>query len=138
MKDRTKKRIQKLTNPWREGKWVDRWTNVHFLTGVLAGFTPVFFDISFYLACILFTIGIVLWEVIEWYQNIKEKRENQISDIIVGILGFVIIYPIVSIFQKTVWTSIILFIGLFLYTVILARSGWIAYKTYKPYRKNKN
>ena len=75
------------------GKYfADVWTIIHFLSGVLAGYIAIFFDFPFVQSLIVLFVLNVLWEILEVYGKVPEVISNRITDIIVGILGFLLIY----------------------------------------------
>jgi hypothetical protein len=78
-----------------EGKYIDTWTIVHFLVGVILGvilhyFTNFDLTESFLIAAFL----LILWEKIEpiFWPRWNETLENQICDVIFGLIGFFIGY----------------------------------------------
>ena len=85
---------------FREGKYIDMWTIVHFLVGVILGVilrysTGFDFIGKFLIAAFL----LILWEKIEpiIWPGWNETLENQVCDVIFGLIGFLIGYLLDSI-----------------------------------------
>lgn len=73
---------------WREGEYIDLWSLVHLLSGVVAGFVPIITSLSFGTGLVIFFILTILWEVFEYLLGIIESTKNSIVDIIIGNIGF--------------------------------------------------
>lgn len=122
------KRIKQKINIWAEGEFIDLWTVVHFLTGILLGFTPFIFDFPIPLIWIFTAVLVllVLWEVFEYIRKIKETAGNRVVDILIAVVGFALtmsVYPIL----EPEFAHIIGIIILVIY-LTLNLSGWLAYK----------
>ena len=76
------------TNAWREGKFVDLWSLVHFLTGFTVGGAFIFLHVSPYVASAIAVALFAGWELFEPLIKIHEKSTNHISDVIVDYVGF--------------------------------------------------
>ena len=87
-----------------EGKYIDVWTVVHFLVGIILGVVLRYsksldIDESFFIAALL----LIFWEKIEprFWPGWHETLENQVCDVIVGLDGFLLgylfspIYPLI-------------------------------------------
>ncbi len=78
------------TNAWREGKLIDLWSLVHFLTGFAVGGAFIFLNINPYIASAV-AVGLFTgWELFEPLIKIHEQSTNHISDVIVDYIGFFI------------------------------------------------
>jgi hypothetical protein len=78
------------TNTWREGKFVDLWSVVHFLTGFAVGGAFIFLHVNAYIASAI-AVGLFTgWEIFEPLIKIHEQSTNHISDVIVDYVGFFI------------------------------------------------
>lgn len=75
-------------NAWKHGHYVDLWSFVHFLSGMLLciGFAWVGFTL---LPALLLTLVLLfVWEMYEWLLKILETPTNVSLDILIGVLGF--------------------------------------------------
>src|SRR4051794_30035219 len=73
---------------WREGKWVDLWSTVHFLSGVSLGLGMYFFTfgtMGSIIITLLLLIGYEMWEAMV---KIEETPQNRFMDVVVGIASF--------------------------------------------------
>lgn len=78
------------TGLWREGKYLDLWSVVHFLTGFAVGGAFIFLHVNSYIASAI-AVGLFTgWEIFEPVIKIQEKSSNHIADVIVDYLGFFI------------------------------------------------
>jgi hypothetical protein len=81
-------------DPWREGKYVDLWSAVHFLAGLLLS------SLLFHAGLSLFgTVGITLavlagYELGEWLAGVDEHATNRIVDILFGLGGLGAVHEI--------------------------------------------
>jgi hypothetical protein len=121
-------KIKRRINIWAEGRFIDLWTVVHFLTGVLLGFTLFIFDFPIPLiwVFVVVLVFLVLWELFEYIRKIKETAGNRIVDILIAVVGFALTmfaYPIL----EPEFANIIGIIILVIY-LTLGLSGWLAYE----------
>lgn len=72
---------------WKEGRVWDLWMIVHFLTGTVIGFANVFLGLSTTTLYFGALVGMILWEIIEIFNGVKESDENRVMDILFGLLG---------------------------------------------------
>jgi NADH:ubiquinone oxidoreductase subunit 5 (subunit L)/multisubunit Na+/H+ antiporter MnhA subunit len=86
----------------KDNHYLDFWSIVHFFTGFLLGVIfkslKIYFKISLLISFILLTF----WEIVEpsGYEKLlktkfKEKLGNQITDVIFGIIGFLLYWFLV-------------------------------------------
>lgn len=106
---------------WKHGKYVDMWSLVHFLSGLIL-FTG-FYELGIKLipSLILSTIMLIAWEVFEWMVNIIEPSINVTMDIVIGLLGFFLgayLYYFLKIEIDHFWTIL-------LTTILLSFWGFI-------------
>lgn len=76
-----------VSDGWSEGRYLDLWMLVHFLSGSVGAFANVFFDFS---QPTVYAIGVALmiaWEVIEYLMGVREHWTNRVLDVGVGLLG---------------------------------------------------
>jgi len=116
-------------NIWKKGEYIDLWSLNHFVGGVLIARILLFFDLSFWSALSITFVVKVAWEIYELIRNIKEPIGNKILDVVMGIIGFLVMYYLyikVSFFSKTTSFIIIFVIWLFLnlwgYVVFVKRT----------------
>ena len=64
----------------RVGEYVDWWSIVHVLSGVLLGLLSV--------SLLMTVVVLVLWEVVEGLAGVREPRTNRIADVLIGLLGW--------------------------------------------------
>ncbi len=62
------------------GEYVDWWSIVHVLSGILLGILNV--------SLLKTVVVLVLWEVVEGLAGVKEPRTNRIADVFIGLLGW--------------------------------------------------
>ncbi len=62
------------------GEYVDWWSIVHVLSGLLLGLLNV--------SLLKTVVVLVLWEVVEGLAGVKEPRTNRIADVLIGLLGW--------------------------------------------------
>ncbi len=82
----------RMKNIWQENKYIDLWSLNHFLSGASLAGVAWYFKISFILAIIISVAIFIAWEFIEYYTKVGESQINQISDIIIAIIGFCVFY----------------------------------------------
>lgn len=72
---------------WRHGRYIDLWSFVHLLSGVLlaVGFYGLGFGFEATLTFSL--ILLIAWEVFEWAIRIIEPTPNVLIDILIGAVG---------------------------------------------------
>jgi hypothetical protein len=112
------------TDIWREGKWIDLWSIVHFLSGISFGLGIYFLKlgtISSIIIVLLLLVGYEMWEAMV---KIEETPQNRFMDIVVGMASFLPIFLYLSPILPT--SHLILLFGLVLtFNVVLATSGWL-------------
>jgi hypothetical protein len=120
------------TSVWREGKFVDLWSLVHFLTGIAVGGAFLFLHINSYIASAI-AVGLFAgWEIFEPLIKIHEQSTNHISDVIIDYIGFFIAQLYVFAWRGIMYwyiPTVVAFIAL-----TLMAWGLIDFKK----RKNKN
>lgn len=80
----------------KDRTYLDYWSLVHFIFGIVIGFLVKQIGFGFITSLFLTLSVISLWEIVEptvifkyvIKKSFKEKLTNQIMDIIYGILGF--------------------------------------------------
>jgi len=115
---------------WQEGKYSDMWFFVHLMSGVVGGTGLLLIHTPEPLAwCIAFILAI-LWEIYEWKTGIRERIQNKIIDIFVGVGGGAIGYIYVRSFHFSSAILLALFVTEAAALTILAIIGWKYYKRY--------
>ena len=111
---------------WKEGKYIDLWSLNHVLSGgVLAGLL-IFIGLPFWVSFLAALSLILGWEIYEIVKGIEEPIGNKIMDVVTGILGFIVMYPL---FMKMDEISrIIIFAIISTIFLFLELWGFIAYK----------
>lgn len=111
---------------WEEGRYLDLWSVVHLISGVFLGIILSFLNISFLIAFVIAVILTVLGEVVEIVLNVGESWQNQITDIIVGLIGFVITYMMYPLLAKPL--DVVVPVVLLPIYIMLNFLGWRAYR----------
>ena len=75
---------------WKHGKYVDSWSIVHFLWGIILAAALYRFGVEFIFALIISLVLLITWELIEWFINVIEPRANVLVDLAIGIAGFLV------------------------------------------------
>ena len=114
---------------WQEGKYSDLWIFVHFVSGAVGGSIIYLLGISTEWAFILAFTFAICWEIFEYTVGVRERVENRIIDIFVGVFGTFFSFKLLPLwgFANSV-TTILIFEAILL--VILSGFGWPNYKKY--------
>lgn len=76
-----------ISPTFREGHLIDRWIVVHFLSGAAGALSNVFFGLS---NAQVFGLGfslMLIWEIGEHTQGIRESLANRVVDVLAGLAG---------------------------------------------------
>ncbi len=76
------------TDIWREGKWLDLWSVVHFLSGMSVGFGIYFLHLDPLPAVVIAFLSFTLYEMWEAVAKIEETPANRFMDVVVGMASF--------------------------------------------------
>lgn len=111
------------TDIWREGKWLDLWSVVHFLSGISLGFGLALFQFGTIASIVIVFLLLVAYEMWEAMVQIHETPQNRIMDVVVGMVSFV---PTFLLFSPTRGEStFILAFGVILtLNIMLSALGW--------------
>ena len=112
------------TDIWREGKWLDLWSVVHFLTGMSLGLGATIFKFGSVESIIIVFLLLVSYEMWEAMVHIVETPQNRFMDVVVGMTSFVPTFFFVPMMPQTVF--ILTFGLIFTVNVVLATFGWLA------------
>jgi len=121
----TREGMFERTDIWREGKWLDLWSVVHFLTGASVGLGLYFLNFGALAAVSVALIGLTAYEMWEKIVGIEETPTNRFMDVVVGMASFLpaffLLAPVLS------STRIILAFGLVLTAnIVMSVFGWLA------------
>ena len=74
---------------WRkEGKYVDLWSALHVLSGVMLGFLPRYFGFGMVATFLIVFLLLIIYEMFEVIVKIEEFPTNRVTDVLFGMLGF--------------------------------------------------
>lgn len=90
-----------ISPTFAEGRFFDLWLIVHFTTGVTGGFSNVFFGLTPVQVLGLATALMVVWEIGEHAQGIREQTSNRVIDVIAGLAGVGLAMLIEPALEKT-------------------------------------
>ena len=115
---------------WSHGRYLDYWSLIHFLTGLILGIVALFVSEERFLSLVLIFILLIVYEILEAKTKVSENIENIALDIIVGSAGGAIalfLFPLAMSIDGILATLILVIVlGMF-----LVSQGW------KNYLKNK-
>lgn len=77
---------------WKEGKYVDLWSVIHLLSGIV--FTGWMLELGIHIGIIfiMYIVLAVLWEVTEMKLEIFEHQRNIVVDVLIGIVGYLCVF----------------------------------------------
>ncbi len=84
---------------WREGKFIDLWSLVHFIGGFTIGAYLVFLNVEPYIASAIAVALFVGWEFVEYLIKIHEHASNRLSDLVFDYSGFFLAQLYVFVWQ---------------------------------------
>lgn len=105
------------TQIWTNQKYFDVWHINHTLAGCLLGEFFLFLNVPFFYGLILAMIPMLIWEFYERARGVEETWQNGILDVIVGILGFLLVwttFPKISLIAHLTSFAMLLSIWIFL------------------------
>jgi len=77
---------------WKHGRYVDTWSVVHLLSGMLLGSGLYKLGYGLVWAGLFALFAMLLWELFEWVVKISESLPNIALDIVIGLLGFLLAF----------------------------------------------
>ncbi len=114
-----------MNHIWKEGKYVDAWTAVHVLAGLLLGWVLMrLFSASFAVAAMAVAV-LVVYEGLEHLVNIHEHKTNRISDVVFGAAGVLLAYALFVLTAQSTRLAVILIAAAAF--VMLEAWGWYAW-----------
>jgi hypothetical protein len=84
------------TDIWREGKWLDLWSVVHFLSGISVGFVLFLAHFSALASVVIALLSFISYEMWEAMVRIEEMPTNRFMDVVVGMAGFLPVFFVVA------------------------------------------
>ena len=113
------------TDIWREGKWLDLWSVVHFLSGFLVGLGIYLLHFDAGASTIIALLGLILYEMWEMVVHIEETPTNRLMDVVVGMTSFVPAYFLIA---PNIPTPLLLavFGSILGINILLSMAGWRA------------
>lgn len=108
---------------WSEAKYLDLWSIVHVLFGVMLGIVIPFFGFSFLVSVSIAVILLLAWELFESAVGIGEFAMNKFIDLLVGMIGYFIALNWVPADKQLVALIVIL--------LIITALNWTGFQAYK-------
>jgi len=118
--------IPNVSAGWNEGRYFDRWMIVHFLVGVMGGFSNIYFMLTVPMVLLVGAVLMALWEALEHAKGIREAWENRILDVLVGLLGTAGALVVLSRVERG--TALTLFWVSAALSLLGEVLGWLAYR----------
>ncbi len=84
------------TDIWREGEWLDLWSVVHLLSGVLLGLSFYALHIGAVAAVVSGVLLLAVYELWEGSVQIEETPANRVLDIATGMASFLLVFFVVA------------------------------------------
>ena len=110
------------TDMWREGKWLDLWSVVHFFSGVSIGLGFAFLHFDAPAATTLAFVSLVAYEMWEMLVKIQETPTNRFMDVVVGMASFL---PTFYIFAPLLHSALLVsFAVICTVNIALSVLGW--------------
>jgi hypothetical protein len=115
------------TDIWREGKYLDLWSVVHFLSGASLGlgfYFLRFLDLGVTGSIVIVFLLLVAYELWEAMVKIAETPQNRILDVVVGMTSFL---PVFLLLAPLLSQALLIFtFGIVLTAnVVFATFGWL-------------
>ena len=111
------------TDLWREGKWLDLWSVVHFLSGASVGFGFYFLHFGAFAGTALAFVCLVAYEMWEVIVKIEERPTNRFMDVVTGMASFLPVFfwvaPRLTFIQLIEAFALVLAIN-----ILLSAIGW--------------
>ncbi len=112
------------TDLWREGKWIDLWSVVHFLSGISLGLGMSFFRFGTAGTVVIVFLLLVAYEMWEALVKIEETPQNRFMDVVVGMASFLPTYLLIA--PHLMLGEIDVAFGLILiWNLMMASIGWL-------------
>ncbi len=118
--------IPNVSAGWNEGRYFDRWMIVHFLVGVMGGFSNLYFTLTVPMVLLVGAALMALWEALEHAKGIREAWENRVLDVVVGLVGTGAALAVLSRVDRR--TALTLFWVSAVLSLLGEVLGWMAYR----------
>ena len=86
----------KRTDIWRDGKWIDLWSVVHFLSGISIGLGFYFLHVETFASVALALVSLIAYEMWERLMRMEETFANGCMDVVIGMLSFLVAFFILA------------------------------------------
>ena len=113
------------TDIWREGTWLDLWSVVHLLSGVLIGLGFYFLHIDELASIVIALTALICYEIWERIVQIEEALTNGFMDVVVGMAGFVAAFFIFGPALSSA-SFVPVFLCVFAIDIVMSVFGWRA------------
>jgi hypothetical protein len=77
---------------WGHGRYLDAWSFVHLISGLLSGIAVTAFGLPLWLGLLIILVAALLYEGLEMALGIIENIGNVIADIVLAVLGTAVAY----------------------------------------------
>ena len=108
-----------ISSWWSEGVYVDLWSLNHFLFGVIMASFFIWIGYNFLPSLFISVALMIAWEIFEvWHESIFEHAPNMIIDVVVGLLGFLIIHYLLTVYSHNLKAPTVLIVSLLLFILL--------------------
>jgi uncharacterized protein YacL len=122
------------TDLWREGAWLDLWSVVHVLSGLLLGFFFYYLDIHAIFGVLLAVLVLTVYELFEMFVEIYEAPTNRFMDVVVGIVGYLLAFFLISPLLAKEYL-VLTFVCMFIVNSVMSIIGWRASQKAAAFQK---
>lgn len=115
----------KRTDIWREGKYLDLWSIVHVVSGVVVALALSLSGLGMPASFVIALLVLVMYEMWEAMVRIEETPQNRVADVVVGIAAFYPAYVALAPLLSGSRYAAVFFLFL-LGDIALSTFGWLA------------
>lgn len=110
---------------WKERKYIDMWSVNHALFGSTLAAVAIALHIEIITGALCAAVLFILWEFVEYVTKVGETTYNQMTDIVVAMLGFFAFFllPTILVASIAVFLFFVLETGGYLSKVQEANTG---------------
>jgi len=119
---------------WKHGKYLDLWSLVHFLSGVLLASFFYHLNLDLFWSATFSLIALLGWEFFESVLGIIETTSNVVVDIIIGFVGF-LLFAHLLIGHKETRFILPVFPAIWVFNALALNEGLKHYRAQKIFRK---
>jgi uncharacterized BrkB/YihY/UPF0761 family membrane protein len=105
---------------WDERQYIDLWSVNHTIAGILSLLVVVLAGIPILIGLPIMIFLAIGWEFFEYFKGIEETLSNRVTDVIIAITAFTIMYWIVQKYQ----TLNLIQVGAIFAAIALLLSVW--------------